>query len=91
MVHAISNAFVASLNDPVAIPPMLREDITGLVFIQVQPLLVTPAKSDRRSAVMVEPDVCAVGAGRFSAPPLLLKIENVRWEMVIGSKMFGGG
>lgn len=91
MVHAISNAFVVSLNDPVAIPPIFKEDIAEFELIQDQPLLVTPANSDRRSAVMIEPAVCAVGAGRFSAPPLLLKIENVRCEIVIGSKMFGGG
>jgi hypothetical protein len=90
-VHEIFNAFVTWLKEPDASPPMFKDAMSGSLFTQDQLVLVTPAKSDWRSTVMVAPDVCAVGAGRLSALPLLVKMENVRWEMVIGSKMFGGG
>ena len=77
-VQEKSNAFVISLNDPVAIPPMFNDAISGLLFTHAQPVLVTPANTDWRSAVMVAPEVSAVGAGKFKLPPLLVKIEKVR-------------
>jgi hypothetical protein len=70
---------------------MFSDAINGFVLTHPQPVLVTPAKSDWRFAVRVAPDVNPVGAGRLRAPPLLVKIENVRWLIVIGLKMFGRG
>ncbi len=86
-VHETSKAFVISLNDPVAIPPTFKDVVSGvggLVSNPDQPVLVTPAKSDWRFAVMVAPEVCAVGAGRLSVPPLPVKIEKVRCPIVMG-------
>ena len=93
-VHETSKAFVFSLNDPVALPPIFKDadsGVGGLVSNPDQPVLVTPAKSDWRFAVMVAPEVCAVGTGRWSVPSLLVKMENVRWEIVMGSNTVGGG
>jgi hypothetical protein len=85
------NAFVVVLNVPLALPPIFNDAICGFVFTHDQAVLVTPAKSDWRFAFIVEAEVCAVGAGRLSVPPLLVKMEKVRWEIAIGSNTFGSG
>ncbi len=84
-LHETSKAFVSSLNDPGRDAADIQPTpCRNFVRPRTQPVLVTPANSDRRSAVMVEPLVSAVGAGRSSAPPL--PVREGKGEMREGNR-----